>query len=794
MTNENSFDDSTFNALKHYVGVRLQQGVPIVHYDENEREDIRRFELQAFLKWFVGNGVPAGNDGFKIEPMPQHALILTAQANMIEFDLEKSTAAKPLLINQTNYHAAKFAPPYPQIIIDHSSSDLGRGDLNNTKLVFKTRDSVKDEWLEEEIELSEAGINNTPGQLEYCTILINNHTERLHAEFDAAGKRNLIIKGANGTPAGVGRCLVEGWEAINECALVYTNQPLYDNKELAKTWGVEELELLPELDEGQTTSAIAYLDVWERLVTDGEDEDLKNNTIGLGPTCWRIKRDWVVRCEVGKDAPPVPGELPTTAGHAYYPLARVTWTGTNVSTSITEVVDLRNTIANLAQMATDTYGANNVPTRRPQLDMSLREAINHLLLGTAPVTEPELVENLGTSSITGGRICTSIVDQQGKIWLFMVFEQSVIYCNFDRIPGANSLRQSSVYKWSVPHSSLSPHDSSWQPLAIADPRGRYLWLFWNREHNQEKELCGARFHANEAGKLSMLDQPFTLGPAQSEGRPVACIDSDENIWIAWSTTAEGIGNAYYAKLKGLDDSHELIFQGTSGFEGNGPGQIKITVSHDEIWIFAIAQDDNYERHLYSGRLSGSDEPVWKIGPTLGSDVSSFAVTTGKDPEQVVIWHEEGSLHFSPIETGFGNSAPVIISPTGYSIPTQGTLLSATYTAFTEFVDGYSWFKSQTSHHSLIHVFWSVGTANYYQTIHHISRGKYGTKYGTIGSMTLLPPPKAVLNGYGNNVLNEIVSDEQGNLWLWFAPYSAAGGIGDDDCENEIWYYRLLTSI
>lgn len=63
----------TFDPLRRYVGVRLQQGVPIVDADENEREDIRRFELRAFLKWFVGDGVPEGNDGFRIEALPPGA-------------------------------------------------------------------------------------------------------------------------------------------------------------------------------------------------------------------------------------------------------------------------------------------------------------------------------------------------------------------------------------------------------------------------------------------------------------------------------------------------------------------------------------------------------------------------------------------------------------------------------------------------------------------------------------------------------------------------------------------------
>lgn len=57
---------NTFDALRQYVGVRLQQGVPLVDADWNEQEDVRRFELRAFLKWFVGDGVPEGRDGFRV--------------------------------------------------------------------------------------------------------------------------------------------------------------------------------------------------------------------------------------------------------------------------------------------------------------------------------------------------------------------------------------------------------------------------------------------------------------------------------------------------------------------------------------------------------------------------------------------------------------------------------------------------------------------------------------------------------------------------------------------------------
>jgi hypothetical protein len=57
---------TTFDPLKRYVRVRLAQGVPIVDADWNEADDVRQFELRAFLKWGVGDGVLEGPDAFRI--------------------------------------------------------------------------------------------------------------------------------------------------------------------------------------------------------------------------------------------------------------------------------------------------------------------------------------------------------------------------------------------------------------------------------------------------------------------------------------------------------------------------------------------------------------------------------------------------------------------------------------------------------------------------------------------------------------------------------------------------------
>ena len=207
-----SFSRDTFDKLKHYVGVRLQQGVPLIDADWNEQEDIRKYELQAFLKWFVGNGVPKGNDGFRIEAIP----------------------------------------------------------------------AENDFW----------------------------------------------IKGGDGTPDGAGRCLVEGWDVINESNLKYTAQPLFNNAALAAKWGVDPVQPLTTPTTDRTD--MVYLDVWEREVDAEEDENLVNPAIGI-ETCVRLKQEWCVRVDEG-----IKG-YNKKEKHHYYDLANITWE----DQAISDVKDLR---------------------------------------------------------------------------------------------------------------------------------------------------------------------------------------------------------------------------------------------------------------------------------------------------------------------------------------------------------------------------------------------------------------------------------------------------------------------
>jgi hypothetical protein len=230
--------DNTFDPLRGYTGVRLQQGVPIADADWNELEDARKFELRSFLRWFVGEGVPDGNDGFRI---------------------------------------AAIQPP---------------GSMNNNFRI-----------------LSGVGTASPDG---------------------------LTM---------AGRCLAGGLEAIIAADTDFKAQLLHQDQPgaaaLAAELGVSVVERLESA--GAEEEVIAYLDVWERLVTPTDDPTLVLTALGT-ETCARTKREWVVRVRGSGDNPaPLPG-------HGYLDLARIRRHSGGTTVEPGDITDVRVTGMTVAML------------------------------------------------------------------------------------------------------------------------------------------------------------------------------------------------------------------------------------------------------------------------------------------------------------------------------------------------------------------------------------------------------------------------------------------------------------
>ncbi|WP_043663151.1 DUF6519 domain-containing protein [Streptomyces xylophagus] len=351
---------STFHPLLRYVNVRLQQGVPIVDSDVNELDDVRKFELRAFLKWYVGDGVPEGTNGFQIT-----------------------------------------------------------GGLNNDFTIG-------------------AGAPTGSGSTELDTALA--HT---------------------------GRIIVDGLDVMITTDLAFSAQPLHASQTgsaaLATKLGVP---VVPALTAPSTaTTLVAYLDVWEHLVTPDDDPNLILPGLGV-ESCARTKREWVVR--VGA-AVPVSGSPDFLAGHSYAALAVLNRPAAALIAP-SNIVDKRQRRLLLppAHLIEDTVGVGPVDYRggvnRPLI--SLRTAINALLAGQLPTTGEVAVANGVGTDLLGKAVFLD--NANGLVIVWQSSQSGTSQAVLARIDLTNPSLTS------VPMTPLTSSGVHAAPSALMLPNGDYL--------------------------------------------------------------------------------------------------------------------------------------------------------------------------------------------------------------------------------------------------------------------------------------------------------------------------------
>ncbi|SRR6266496_1922105 len=302
---------------KHYVGVRLQQGVPVLDADWNELDDLRRIELEELGRWTIGNGVPVGNDGFRIMPIAAGGVativikskLATTGQSSVEIDLAASTAASALGFDTRNSSAARFGSSPAQITSNKAQPFVLS---NGSTLVIRA-----DGQAPETVTFAAASFVNIAAATaaEVAAVVV---AAASRCSASAGTGNDFIIKGGDGTTGGAGRILVAGRMVLNERYLKYSEQPLYKNAALAQQWGVTPVAELvtPAVDD----TYVVYLDVWHREVGSVEDAAITDERVGV-ETALRLRREWAVRLVRAVDFLPTVAARPE--GHAFYPLAQL---------------------------------------------------------------------------------------------------------------------------------------------------------------------------------------------------------------------------------------------------------------------------------------------------------------------------------------------------------------------------------------------------------------------------------------------------------------------------------------
>lgn len=406
------FSRSTFDRVKHYVGVRMQQGVPLLDADWNESEDIRRYEVQAFLKWFIGDGVPAGNDGFRIAALGGGGVgtirltsVGATGGTSVTVNVASSTAAAALGFTAANRQATRR----------HTAARLTGETAQPFALAAGMTLVVAAEGAAQETVTFVAAnfVNIGAATAAEVVAAINGALTRVTASAGVGD--DVVITGGDGTTEGAGRCLVDGRDAVQEGRTTYTAQPLFANTALAAEWGVPVVDPLAAPNSGTRTDLL-FLDVWDREVTAAEDDSLVNPAVGV-ESCVRMRREWAVRVRPGTTQLPVSGNSDFRAGHSYLALALLNRQAGVAAVQAIALTDqrARDLFMPPSTLIEDVLGTTPAAYRRGENRprISLRDAINALLAGqmpagqelsVAPGAGPDLLNKASVLDASGGLV------------------------------------------------------------------------------------------------------------------------------------------------------------------------------------------------------------------------------------------------------------------------------------------------------------------------------------------------------------------------------------------------------
>lgn len=300
------------SVAKHYVGVRMQQGKPILDTDWNELEDLRRHELAALFQKYIGDGVPAANDGFRLEAMEDGGAgtiyleaLTDAELSSIRVDTSASTAVSALGLLLGRFEGA------PARLVGSSAEPFSLVDGATLTIIV-------DDGAAETVTFSASDFSDiAAATASEVVAAVNSALSR--AEATASTGNDFIILGGDGDVETAGRLLVGGTEVLAEIDIGYTSQPLYQNDVLAAAWGVPVIGPLTTPVGPDVRTDLVYVDTWDREIDASEDDVFILPAVGIEATV-RLRREWAVRVAEGVSRLQ---DAPMEDGHRYAALARL---------------------------------------------------------------------------------------------------------------------------------------------------------------------------------------------------------------------------------------------------------------------------------------------------------------------------------------------------------------------------------------------------------------------------------------------------------------------------------------
>ena len=326
---------------RHYVGLRIQQGVPLLDADLHLVDGLRRREMESIGQWVLGDGVPVGSDAFRVSALAGggvNTVVIRSKTvapgpSSIAIDVAGSTAAAALGFTPTNQARSRVGDSPAQITSDNAEPFV--------LVAGSTLRVIADGGAPETVTFLAADfVNIAAATASEVAAKVTASLTRAAAAAGTGG--DFAISGGDGTTAGAGRILVQGQLILIENGLRYSEQPLFQNVALGTRWGVPPVAPLttPAVAEVQTV----FLDFWHREVGQTEDTSLVDVRIGI-ETAVALRREWAVRAVPAANFAAAVAARP--AGHTYYPLTSLSRAANDPKVLPAMIADLRATDASM---------------------------------------------------------------------------------------------------------------------------------------------------------------------------------------------------------------------------------------------------------------------------------------------------------------------------------------------------------------------------------------------------------------------------------------------------------------